>query len=441
VPRASLTASLAAIVAACAVGVPVAIATAASTHSHTAEATRALAGSAAALTEDSAGTQAVPGSQRDTVEIWMAGDQPAAQRFVTAVSTPGSPIYRRYLSPIAFTQRFGPTRGQVKAVQSYLTDQGFSAVHASANDDYVSATAPVRTINRAFSVQMRRYETAGTAGKRTAVESNDRDLTVPSTISRDILAVTGLNSSQPQAANAAIPTADTTAPCSTYWAQKIETLTPAFRGLTQAADAVCGYSAKQMRAAYGLTPADTGKGRTVAIIEVGGPSRMFQSLTDYAKANGLPAPLADQYREQAIGQGDSNAKCVNEDLEEGALDSEAVYAMAPAAHQLVIDGNDCLTTKQDGNEALFDAMLAPLTGPGAKPSASIESVSYGLLSKNESATPRSQLNVVHEIALRAAAEGVSLLAATGDYPGVEALASDPDVTAVGGTTLGIGADN
>ena len=84
-------------------------------------------------------------------------------------------------------------------------------------------------------------------------------------------------------------------------------------------------------------------------------------------------------------------------------------------------------------------MLAPLTGHGSSASVAIESVSYRLVYPSESSVPPSLLKVSHAIALRAAAEGVSLLYDSGDEPGVDTPASDPDVTAVGGTTLGIGA--
>jgi subtilase family serine protease len=86
-------------------------------------------------------------------------------------------------------------------------------------------------------------------------------------------------------------------------------------------------------------------------------------------------------------------------------------------------------------------LLAPLTGSGSKPEATIESSSYDLDYGGESTVPASQRNVVHAITLRAAAEGVSLLFDAGDTPGVDSPASDPDITAVGGTTLGIGAEN
>jgi subtilase family serine protease len=439
-PRACLTARVAALAAVCAVGVPVAIATALATADT--PATRTLAGSAASVTSDNAGVGAVLASQTQTIEVWMAGHEQAAEQFVYAVSTPGSPSYHRFLSPSAYTQRFGPSTAQVQAVESYLTGAGFSQVQASVNDDYVSAAAAVSTIDQAFSVQMRRYEVTGAEGKQTTIESNDRDLTVPASISGDILAVTGLNGSQPKANDSTTATAAgaKSADCSHYWAQKTETISPDFRGLSDAAIPVCGYSAKQIRAAYGLTSADTGKGKTIALIQVGGPDDMFRTLTGYARANGLPAPHPGQYRQEAISQGGHESACVNGDLEEAAIDSEAAYAIAPGASQLMVDGNDC-DTREKGDQALFNALLAPLTGHGSSASAAIESVSDGLDYPTEGSVPPSQLKISHAIALRAAAEGVSLLYASGDNPGIEPPASDPDVTAVGGTTLGIGADN
>jgi subtilase family serine protease len=398
-------------------------------------------GSVAAVAADQPGVGAVSGTARKTIQVWIAGREQAAQRFVDAVSTPGSRSYRQFLSPTAYTQRFGPTATQVRAVQSYLTGAGFSRVHVSVSDDYVSATASVPTISRAFSAQMRRYRLAGTGGRQATIKSNDRDLTVPGSIRRDVLAVTGLNIAAPEASPAATASSlGSTAKgqaCSRYWAQKTHAITPAFRGLTEAAVPPCGYSAKQLRAAYGLTAADTGRGETIALIQIGGPDDMFQTLTDYAKVNGLPAPRRNQYREQQIGQGDRSRKCVNLGSSEAPLDSEAAYAIAPAAKQLMVDGDDCHPGTGNYAQSLFDAELAPLTGTGPKPSATVESVSY-VFGRSEKTTVASQLKVVHAIALRAAAEGVSMLTSSGDHAGVSS-ATDPDITIVGGTTLGIGA--
>jgi subtilase family serine protease len=435
--RTSVTARVAVLVGVCAVGAPVAIATASAIGDT--QATRLLPGSVADLTGGNAGVGAVSGTGSQTIEVWMAGHEQAAQRFVDAVSTPGSPNYRRYLSPAAYTAKFGPSPAQVSAVRAYLSGHGFAHVHASVNDDYVSATASVATINRAFSTQLRRYLIPGAHGSSVTIAANDRALSVPVSVSGDILAVTGLDSAPPQPAEAA-GAASASAPCSKYWGQKTTSVSPAFKGLTMAALPVCGYSARQIRSAYGLSSADTGRGTTIALIQVGVPLNIFRSLTEYAARNGLTKPRAARFHQVAVGPSDHGRTCPDAAAIESAIDSETAYAIAPDATQLVVHAGNC-EAESDYSQALADALLEPLTGSVSKPKATVESSSYDLDYGGERTVPASQRNVVHAIALRAAAEGVSLLFDAGDTPGVDAPASDPDVTAVGGTTLGIGAEN
>jgi peptidoglycan/LPS O-acetylase OafA/YrhL len=102
----------------------------------------------------------------------------------------------------------------------------------------IHGIAPVSRINRAFSVHMRRDQVAEADRKPTTTESNDHDLTVPTSISSDIRAVTGLNTTQPETTDttngtgAAASTSTTpasnatgaTAPaCSRYWSQETQT--------------------------------------------------------------------------------------------------------------------------------------------------------------------------------------------------------------------------
>jgi hypothetical protein len=94
--RASVTARVAALAAACAVGVL----------------------TVTAISSAASGTRAATRSR--TIQVWMAGHQQAAQRFVNVASAPGSPSYHRFLSPGAYTRRFGPVVAQVKAVESVL---------------------------------------------------------------------------------------------------------------------------------------------------------------------------------------------------------------------------------------------------------------------------------------------------------------------------------
>ena len=95
-----------------------------------------LAGSAVPFTSHSPATGAVAGASRLTVQVWLrTGQLAAAQQYATAVSTPGGKLFHRYLSPDAYTARFGATRAAVRAVESWLHRQGLTAVHADAQRD------------------------------------------------------------------------------------------------------------------------------------------------------------------------------------------------------------------------------------------------------------------------------------------------------------------
>ncbi|MCU1679773.1 MAG: hypothetical protein JWQ81_512 [Amycolatopsis sp.] len=65
---------------------------------------------------------------------------------------------------------------------------------------------------------------------------------------------------------------------------------------------------------------------------------MFQTLTTWAAANGLPAPRSLNYQELVIGNGDA---CGNPFDGEEQLDVESGYAMAPDVDQLLVGGDSC----------------------------------------------------------------------------------------------------
>jgi subtilase family serine protease len=371
---------------------------------------------------------AVPASEQLTIQVWLKPDLAAATAFANSVSTPGNAEFHHYLSPDAYTARFGPSAAHTAAVEAWLTAEGLTRVHVSSGRDYVSATGPASRVELAFGVRISRYR-----AESTVIQSSDRDVSVPAGLAPDVLAVTGLDNVPPVTSL----TGSSRAPsCSHYWAQHVTSFRPAYRGLTKGLLPVCGYSASQIRAAYGVTMAATGKGQTVALTENGAPpTAMFQTLTDFARTNHLPAPRPAQFRELVTGGGgscgSSSAGAAQPDItDEAEMDSEAVYAMAPGASQLMVLGQGC---NQD--QMSLDADLAVLTGNGARPSASIVSNSWQI--PIGAVSPQT----VHAIDLRAAAEGVGMYFASGDFPGLSVTSSDPYSVAVGGTTLGIGAKN
>lgn len=401
--------------------------------------TRVLAGSTARSVRTDRQVGSVAESRKQTVQLWLRGDSAGAEKYALAVSDPGSSSYHHYLSPASYTRRFAVTTGREKAVASWLVGHGFTDVQADAQRNYVRATATTGIVESTFHVALKTYRRTTVAGTAVTYQSNDRDLTLPATVAADVLSVTGLNTTQPTtqlatnfarsgASHAA--TAAKVAACSAYYGQHTQTHLPRIFGTTSLPTHICGYNGTQLRAAYGMNSANTGRGVTVAYVEVGVPYRMFDTLTRWAKDNRLPAPASGRYQQLTIGRG---SQCGNPFNIEEQLDIEAGYAMAPAQHQLLIGGDSC-DQRLTGVQALFDADLAVLNGDGYHPLATIASNSWGYGGEY---APGMFINAQHAIMLRAVAEGVGMYFASGDGPGVALPAADPDAIAVGGTSLGI----
>jgi subtilase family serine protease len=402
-----------------------------------------LAGSAVPFASHARPTGSVAGSTRLTIEVWLKPDLAGAARFASAVSTPGSTLFRHYLSPAAYTARFGASRAAATKVESWLRTEGFTAVTTDTGRSYIRATASVSKINAAFRVQLRTYRSSASAhADGIALHANDRAISLPASLAGRVLAVTGLDNAAPilplakgaitAARRAARPAVRTpgAAPCSSYYGQHTAAGLPRQFGATSFPTFVCGYSAGQMRSAYRASFAATGQGQTIALVEVGLTPDMFLTLQDYAKANHMPAPSPERYAELSLG----NDSCGDPFNLEEQLDVESSYDMAPGANQLVVGGDSC-DQKLEGNQGVYNADIAILDGAGGHPLASVASNSWETGTESQ---PLSQTNLVHAYLVRAAAEGVGMYFSAGDGSGVLEPSIDPDAIAVGGTTLGIG---
>jgi subtilase family serine protease len=399
-----------------------------------------LAGSAVPFAQARSALGAVTSGSRLTIEVWLKPQTAAAQAYATAVSTPGNALFGHYLSPAAYTARFGATAREAGAVESWLESSGFSGVSADSGRDYVRATATVSKIDAAMKVQLDYYRpTAGANAGRYRLRANDRPVTVPASLAASVLGVTGLDNAAPVRtySKQAVATPKSAAgqpisfPCSQYYAQHFARRLPKQFGTTSFPTIGCGYTADQLRSAYGYNRHNIGKGVTIALVEVGLTPDMFLTLQDYAKVNRIESPSASRYAELSLGQGSA---CGDPFDTEEQLDVESSYAMAPLADQLVIGGDSC-NNGFFGLQALFNADTAILDGVDGHPLAAVASNSW---EGGDEAIPLNLLNIEHAYLIRAAAEGVSMLFSAGDGSGVETPSSDPWATAVGGTTLGIG---
>ena len=250
---------------------------------------------------------AAPASQQLTVQVWLTPDLVGATAFANSVAMPGSPAFRHYLSPNAYTARFGPSAAHAAAVTAWLTAQGLAQVHSGSGRDYVSGTGPAARIQSAFGVRIDRYRVTGANGEPTVIESNDRAVSVPAALAPDVLGVTGTG--QRPAGHGRPPSPRRPRirrhrrrrrrPAPTTGRSTPRASARLTDGLTKGSLPVCGYSADQVRAAYGATAAATGKGQTVALTEEEAPPAMLATLADYAKGNRLPEPKSTQFRQVA----------------------------------------------------------------------------------------------------------------------------------------------
>jgi subtilase family serine protease len=401
----------------------------------------ALPGSAVPFTSHTAVTGYVPGAQRLTIQLWLKPDVTAAQQYATAVATPGSALFHHYLSPAAYAARFGPGQAAVSGVESWLRTEGFTGITADSGRSYVRATAPVSAINAAFGIRLALYQpsVAVNAGAY-PLRANNGPVSLPAAVAAQVLGVSGLDNASPEIPMTRPSTGSqaegqtASAPvCSQYYGQETVSGEPELYGTTTFPLKICGYTAGQLRAAYGAGNASTGRGQTIALVEQGLTKDMFLTLQDYAKANDMPAPSPARYSELSLG---SNT-CGDQSDGEEQLDVEASYDMAPGASQLVVGGNSC-NNGDSGNQALFDADTAILDGAAGHPLATIVSNSWN---SGPESQPTSWTNIENAYLVRAAAEGVGMYFSSGDGPGLQMPSSDPYATAVGGTSVGIGASD
>lgn len=240
-------------------------------------------------------------------------------------------------------------------------------------------------------------------------------------------------------------------PCSAYFGQLRADEYPTAFG-THPPFAVCGYTPRQLRSAYDTDDA-TGHGVTVAVLDAYGSPTIVADANEYATRHG-DAPFAPgQYVEKvnpkawtlqgACGGAASWAA-------EQTLDVEAVHALAPGARIRYFGANSC----QDSD------LLAALTDVVAHRLADVVTASWGgPVNTSGGGMSADVIQRFDRLFQVAALEGITVDFSSGDCgvnapgskcggaaglgstePQTSFPASDPWVTAVGGTSIEIGHD-
>jgi hypothetical protein len=391
-------------------------------------------GAVAPVPRGAARIGAVPGSTAVRVDVVLAPRDPAAlTQYATDVSTPGSALYRDYLSPGGFTAAFGPTGAAIATVRSALRARGLHPGTISANHLSIPVTATASQLESAFAVHLARYRLSG---GRTGFANTSAPV-LPAAAAAAVQAIVGLDSLvqlQPLMARPdAAPAGKLSRPHTPQPQVKTGGPQPCQAAIAAASENLPfgeGFTADQLAFSYRFSALyqaqDLGSGQTVGIEEFGEPNlasdiRSFQKC--YGLHNKVTYQAVDGFSQTGAGLG------------EAALDIETVSMMAPQANVLVYRGPNTLAAE-------YDVLNAITTQDRAR----VVSISYGTCEKFMSSSLASSLNVLYE---QAAVQGQTFVASSGDRGSEGCLqvddkpselsvnfpASDPFVLGVGGTTI------
>lgn len=388
---------------------------------------------------------AVAGSQviRGAV-VLKSSDPTGLAAFATAVSTPGSPSYHRYLSPGQFRARFGPTPATINALRSALRSAGVSVTSVSSNGLMVDFVGRSARVADAFHTHLERFAlSAGGVGYAAVTAAS-----LPSTVAPSVASVVGLSDlfhaqpvslalhgpihggpghrspSAPPAAS--VPASGGPAACS---------------AATSAASTYGGLTDTQIAYSYGMNPllraGDNGSGQTVAVYELEpfntGDIRTFDTCYFGASAAAVMSSrlhVVPVDGGQQVGHGSGEAE----------LDVEDVSAMAPGANIDVYEAPNSTFGALDEYNTIVSSDTAKVV-----------TTSWGLCEAAVQTGEPGVQEIENTIFEQAAAQGQSIFAAAGDdgandcgghatsavspVLSVDDPGSQPYVTSVGGLTI------
>jgi len=364
------------------------------------------------------------------VVVLKPRDPGALGRAAAAVSTPGSPGFRHFVTPSQFASDFGATSATVGAVESTLRSEGLAVSGPSSNQMSLTVSGSAATVARAFGVHLDAYRLAG--GQRAF--ANRQAPTLPASVAPDVQAVIGLDTTlrfQPLGLDRPRPGVHRPGAVSGSLRLQPHTGGPQpCSAATSDGSAYGSYTADQLAAAYGFNSlygvGDLGAGTAVGLFELepDAPADVAAYQACYGTSASVTYTKVDGGSGSGFGSG------------EAALDIEDVVGLAPKALIRVFQG-------PNSGIGVYDTYNAMIGSGGPR----VISTSWGLCeAQTGSAFAASEESLFQEAAL----QGQTVVAAQGDSGstdctdgqgnplavlGVDDPASDPYVTGIGGTTL------
>jgi hypothetical protein len=346
------------------------------------------------------------------------------------VSTPGTPAYRRYLSPRAFGARYGARPTTITTLTRALRTRGLHPGRPSAGGLSIPLTVPASALAAGG--------TDAAAAARSLVTG-----ALPRSARASVQTVIAFGRSSAARPLALRDPVHRSAPLSQMLTAGLRTGRAARTGTgpqpcAAASTAAAGVHAdtdQTIAGAYGFdslyAAADEGQGVTVAIYELEPDDPA--DIAAFQSCYGTDAQISYVRVDGGAGAGAGS--------DEAALDIENLIGFAPRAHVLVYQGPNAPTgLPGSGPYDVFNAIIN-------QDRARVVSISWGECEQQLGGLAQQAESVLFE---QAAVQGQTLVAAAGDNGAqdcdtggahsstglaVDDPASQPDVVGVGGTTL------
>jgi subtilase family serine protease len=347
-----------------------------------------------------------------------------------------SPQYHQWLTPAQFGAQFGPSKADLNTAAAYLRGQGFS-VQAQVRSLYVTGNAS--QVTKSFGMQLMG---ATTHEGRTLLVST-KTANIPNALAAVGATVTGFEPFVHE-----------------RFSQRVSVPQGAKPASRLGPDG--GYFSDDLRQAYSYPANNTifdgrqfnGAGATVAVLM---SSDVFdsdiQNMFDFANWSGITGtPDPKLFGRVYVDGAPVGASLSNPALSEASLDTQSEIGGAPGAHVVLYDIPDL------SDASLLDGYLRIVSDDAVD----VVGSSFGICELayfpvyNGGQDFRYILQYYHELFEEGNSEGITFLAATGDFgfsagqcptpgyfsgvggkfiPALSHPSDDPNVTAVGGTNL------
>jgi PKD repeat protein len=369
----------------------------------------------------------VPNATRFDLAVGLAPRNLAGlDAYLTAAYTPGSVAYHRFLSAGDLAEGYGPSDSAVAQATNYFSADGLS-VSVSPDHLLLTVQGPASAVSTAFGTSFEEFSRPAGGWFVSHPDPAELPAGVPWS------GVLGLGNSTPL-----VPAALEATP------------TPLSGPAASCGPSEDGFAPCQLARAYNfsglLSEGNDGAGTTIGVVDTydgtESQNQLTADLADFTTTFDL-APPSVHYEYPVPTTQDLNATSTGWGLEE-ALDLEWTHAVAPGA---AID----MTFAPNSGAGLYEAVdylvahqsVNVISLSWGEPDTGIYNAYEGPCPSACNASSDGSYALLSPVLTFAAAEGISVFAATGDCGAADGTsglatnfpASDPFVTAVGGTTL------